>query len=101
MNLFTSIDGYFGGLVSTLDPRHPTASEAACCQKDQCSMTQHLPITPLGRRAIPGGLTRRELLWESGCGFAGTALTGLLAADGFFAQPAVAASLSKGTQPLA
>ena len=32
---------------------------------------------------FPCGLTRRELLWEMGGGFAGLALAGLLAADGF------------------
>ena len=31
------------------------------------------------------GRTRREFLWESGCGFGSAALSGLLAADGFFA----------------
>jgi hypothetical protein len=31
----------------------------------------------------PCGLTRRELIWEMGGGFAGLALTSLLAADGF------------------
>ncbi|MGI9427645.1 MAG: DUF1501 domain-containing protein [Bythopirellula sp.] len=30
------------------------------------------------------GRTRREFLWETGCGFGSTALSGLLAADGFF-----------------
>jgi hypothetical protein len=32
--------------------------------------------------------TRRELLWETGAGFTGLALTGMLSADGFFAQKA-------------
>jgi hypothetical protein len=32
---------------------------------------------------FPCGLTRRELVWEMGGGFAGVALAGLLAADGF------------------
>ena len=32
---------------------------------------------------FPCGLTRRELLWEMGGGFAGVALAGMLAADGF------------------
>ena len=31
------------------------------------------------------GRTRREFLWETGAGFTGLGLTGLLAADGFFA----------------
>jgi hypothetical protein len=30
--------------------------------------------------------TRREFFWQAGCGFFGTALTGLLSADGFFAK---------------
>ena len=37
------------------------------------------------------GKTRRELLWETGAGFTGLALTGMLSADGFFAPPANAA----------
>jgi len=36
------------------------------------------------------GRTRREFLWESGGGFTGLALTGLLAADGFFDRQAQA-----------
>ncbi|MCW3096677.1 MAG: hypothetical protein JWL77_2295 [Chthonomonadaceae bacterium] len=35
--------------------------------------------------------TRREFLWEAGAGFTGLALTGMLAADGFFAEQAQAA----------
>jgi hypothetical protein len=34
------------------------------------------------------GRTRREFLWETGGGFTGLALTGMLAADGFFDKPA-------------
>ena len=34
--------------------------------------------------------TRREFLWETGAGFTGLALTGLLAGDGFFAKQAFA-----------
>ncbi len=37
------------------------------------------------------GRTRREFLWEAGAGFTGTALAGMLAADGFFAQQSHAA----------
>ncbi len=37
------------------------------------------------------GRTRREFLWEAGAGFTAVALTGLLAADGFFEGQAVAA----------
>jgi hypothetical protein len=36
--------------------------------------------------------TRREFLWEAGGGFAGTALTGMLAADGFFGARGAAAA---------
>jgi hypothetical protein len=36
------------------------------------------------------GRTRREFLWQAGGGFAGTALTYLLAQDGFFARAAAA-----------
>jgi hypothetical protein len=43
------------------------------------------------------GRTRREFLWETGAGFTGLALTGLLAGDGFLARQAVAAD---GTTPL-
>jgi hypothetical protein len=47
------------------------------------------------------GRTRREFLWETGLGFTGTALAGMLAADGFFQQPAVAAELAAIGSPLA
>src|SRR3954454_8343626 len=39
------------------------------------------------------GRTRREFLWETGCGFGAAALTSLLSADGFFANPAQGATL--------
>ncbi len=39
-----------------------------------------------GFRLTPCGRTRREFLWEAGGGFAGTALTFLLAQDGFFGK---------------
>ena len=35
--------------------------------------------------------TRREFLWEAGAGFTGLAMTGMLSADGFFAEKAHAA----------
>jgi hypothetical protein len=38
------------------------------------------------RAAFPCGQNRREFIWEMGAGFAGTALTALLAADGFFTR---------------
>src|SRR5215510_13667744 len=37
------------------------------------------------------GRTRREFLWQTGAGFTGVALTGLLSADGFFGDAAAAA----------
>ncbi|MDA1313752.1 MAG: DUF1501 domain-containing protein [Acidobacteria bacterium] len=51
------------------------------------------------------GETRREFLWQAGGGFAGTALTYLLAQDGFFGATAQAASRSvqagEASSPLA
>src|SRR5262245_16415923 len=54
---------------------------------------------PTVRRLTPCGRTRREFLWEAGGGFVGTALTWLLARDGFFdragaAEPAPANPLA-------
>lgn len=49
---------------------------------------------------FPCGLTRREFVWDMGAGFAGLALTGLLAGDGFFARRAMA-STSGIQSPLA
>jgi hypothetical protein len=43
--------------------------------------------------------TRREFLWETGCGFGATALTGLLSADQFFGTTAHAATAA--VNPLA
>jgi len=46
--------------------------------------------------------TRRELLWELGCGFGGVALTGLLDRDGYFANTAQAATPAQApNNPLA
>ncbi|MCA9117350.1 MAG: DUF1501 domain-containing protein, partial [Planctomycetaceae bacterium] len=42
------------------------------------------------------GRTRREFLWQSGAGFTGTALAGLLSEDGFFSKPAGAAEATDG-----
>jgi hypothetical protein len=42
--------------------------------------------------------TRREFLWETGAGFTGLAMTGLLSADGFFNS---ANAATKSTHPLA
>ena len=36
------------------------------------------------------GRTRREFLWETGCGFGAAALASLLSGDGFFSQRAEA-----------
>ncbi|MBM3786656.1 MAG: DUF1501 domain-containing protein [Acidobacteria bacterium] len=41
------------------------------------------------------GKTRREMIWESGAGFAGAALTYLLAGSGFFNAKAAAATMEK------
>jgi hypothetical protein len=45
------------------------------------------------------GRTRREFLWETGCGFGAAALTSLLAGDGFF--PRAYASSAAPANPLA
>jgi hypothetical protein len=45
--------------------------------------------------------TRREFLWEAGAGFTGLALTGLVAADGFFGTKAAAAEAGTFANPLA
>src|ERR671924_286306 len=45
--------------------------------------------------------TRREFLWETGCGFGAAALTSLLAGDGFFARQAAAAQTPTFANPLA
>jgi len=37
-----------------------------------------------GSSIFPCGRTRREFVWEMGGGFAGTALAGMLAAQGIF-----------------
>ena len=48
------------------------------------------------------GRTRREFLWQAGAGFTGTALTSLLARDGFFASQSVAADgITRWKNPLA
>ena len=46
-------------------------------------------------QANPPGRSRREFLWEAGGGFAGTALTYLLAADGFLGDTALGAPISE------
>lgn len=48
------------------------------------------------------GRTRRELLWQTGAGFTGLGLTGLLSDDGFLSQQTVAADgLTSWKNPLA
>ncbi|MFO1020530.1 MAG: DUF1501 domain-containing protein [Planctomycetales bacterium] len=51
------------------------------------------------KQLFPCHQTRREFLWEMGGGFAGTALAGLLAQDGFFTRRGMAAESS--SNPLA
>ena len=48
----------------------------------------------------PCGRTRREFLWEAGGGFVGSALTYLLAQDGFFSTPLQAKELGTAPSPL-
>src|SRR6516165_385416 len=55
----------------------------------------------LDHRFTPCGRTRREFLWEAGGGFVGTALTYLLAQNGFFAKMARADDASAKLSPLA
>ncbi|WZO99276.1 DUF1501 domain-containing protein [Isosphaeraceae bacterium EP7] len=47
------------------------------------------------RRLFPCGQSRREFLWEMGGGFAGTALAGMLAGDGFFPRKAAGADANR------
>ncbi len=46
------------------------------------------------------GRTRREFLWQAGGGFAGTALTAMLAQDGFFNTAAFGADAATHLNPL-
>jgi len=50
---------------------------------------------------FPCGQNRREFVWEMGGGFAGLALTSLLAGDGFFARHASAGEVDRELNPLA
>jgi hypothetical protein len=45
------------------------------------------------------GRTRREFLWETGCGFGAAALTSLLSLDGFFANRAAASTVANPLAP--
>src|SRR5687768_7638575 len=53
--------------------------------------THPSPLTSL----YPCGITRRELVWEMGGGFAGIALAGLLGSDGFSPHAAAAEPISQ------
>jgi hypothetical protein len=46
------------------------------------------PLNP----TFPCGITRRQALWQAGAGFFGTAMTAMLAQDGFFASRALGAA---------
>ena len=63
------------------------------CQSDP-------PLTTRGASGLlfPCGLTRRELVWEMGGGFAGIALGALLSGNGF--KPRTAAASEKSPQPV-
>ncbi len=52
------------------------------------------------RTNFPCGQTRREFVWEMGAGFAGTALTAMLAGDGFLPQMQASESPAVGTDGL-
>ncbi len=62
--------------------------------------TRHVADQPMAfqrdplPRLTPCGRTRREFIWQAGGGFVGTALTWMLAQDGFFSR-AVAADTAK------
>ena len=53
------------------------------------------------KKLTPCGQTRREFLWQSGGGFVGTALTAMLAQDGFFGNTAQGAPTRDPNSPLA
>ena len=52
------------------------------------------------RSPFPCGLGRREFVWQMGAGFAGLALTSLLAGDGFFQRIGFAAENTGAAGPL-
>src|SRR5688572_9395217 len=62
--------------------------------------SQRNSVDPANPPLTPCGHTRREFLWEAGGGFAGTALTYLLARDGFFGAPLQAAESTAVASPL-
>ncbi|HEV3118858.1 MAG TPA: DUF1501 domain-containing protein, partial [Gemmataceae bacterium] len=53
----------------------------------------------MSRGLTPCGRTRREFLWQAGGGFVGTALTYLLAQDGFFNTARAATTADSGLAP--
>lgn len=55
----------------------------------------------MNSRYFPCGIGRREFVWEMGAGFAGLALSSLLAADGSFQRVANAAEAASSASPLA
>jgi hypothetical protein len=59
------------------------------------------PLAGLPPRLTPCGRTRREFLWQAGGGFVGTALTYLLAQDGFLGERAGASEAKSPASPLA
>lgn len=55
---------------------------------------------PTANQLYPCGKSRREFLWEMGNGFAGLALGGLLAGDGFFSRHLHASTNANHAHPL-
>jgi hypothetical protein len=63
-----------------------------------------MELPPMNRSPGPRqfcGRTRREFLWQTGAGFTGLALTGLLSADGFFGRRGPAPAAQPYVNPLA
>lgn len=50
-------------------------------------------------RIYPCGWTRREFVWEMGGGFAGTAIAGMIAAQGIVLGRGLGASIAHGSEP--
>src|SRR3954452_1228455 len=95
-------------LPSKLAIRHSLrCATCSSTQMSSCMSTEHadkseLPLNSrLGRRLFPCGQTRREFVWEMGGGFAGLALSSLLAQDGFFARQARGDQAARGETPRA
>ena len=60
-----------------------------------------MSTNPNSGRRFPCGVTRRELIWQMGAGFCGTALAAMLDLDGYRAPRAAAAETSRAVNPLA